>query len=221
MKDTHTLELLRKQLDITKKEFASKLGITQNAYTNYINGKRNIPTDLALKIKQMFDIDLDWLLTGKGNMYLSDNYEDENNEDIVEVNYYPEIIASAGFGAKNYKIEPQRVKLSRFLLDSFNIINKNNIELINIFGDSMEPVYQNGDIAVIERVDDIYMIKNGNTIIANIDGDIFIKKIEKIPFENKLILKSTNPIYKDIVLTDKELETVKIIGIVRGKLRTI
>jgi len=78
MKENHTLELIRKHLNITKKEFATEIGITQNAYTNYITGKRNIPTDLALKIKQMYDINLNWLLTGKGSMHLQEPSTTQN-----------------------------------------------------------------------------------------------------------------------------------------------
>jgi plasmid maintenance system antidote protein VapI len=48
---SNNLEVLRKELGLNKKSFATELSITQNAYTNYIKGTRLIPTDLAIKIQ--------------------------------------------------------------------------------------------------------------------------------------------------------------------------
>ncbi len=45
-------------------------------YQNYSNGKRIIPTDVALKIKQLFNISLDWLLNGD-EAALNINYKEE------------------------------------------------------------------------------------------------------------------------------------------------
>lgn len=70
------LEEVRNNEGLTKKEFAKKLDITEQAYQNYSNGKRIIPTDVALKVKQSFNISLDWLLFGD-NEKLNINYEKE------------------------------------------------------------------------------------------------------------------------------------------------
>jgi len=64
------LEKVRKNESLNKKEFASKLGITAQGYNNYFKGEREIPTDLSIRINQLFNVSLDWLLTGKGEMYL-------------------------------------------------------------------------------------------------------------------------------------------------------
>lgn len=59
------LEEVRKNHALTKKEFALKLNITEQAYQNYSNGKRIIPTDVVLKVKCLFNISIDWLLSGE------------------------------------------------------------------------------------------------------------------------------------------------------------
>jgi len=66
------LEQIRKHFELTKKEFAEKLGITQQAYINYAKGKRDIPSNILLKVNRMFNISTDWLLTGRGEMFLKD-----------------------------------------------------------------------------------------------------------------------------------------------------
>lgn len=70
MINNQMIEVLRDELGLSKKDFSSELSITQNAYTNYSKGKRAIPTDLLLKIQDMYSININWLLTGKGEMYL-------------------------------------------------------------------------------------------------------------------------------------------------------
>ena len=89
------LEKVRKNQGLSKKEFALKLDITEQAYQNYSNGKRIIPTDVALKAKQLFCISLDWLLSGE-NKEININYKEEllktienlKNEDLKSVYHF-------------------------------------------------------------------------------------------------------------------------------------
>lgn len=72
---------VRKFLGFTQKEFAETIGISYMSYWNYENGKR-IPDALILKeIKEVTDIDLNWLITGKGYMMILD--EDEEIEHVT------------------------------------------------------------------------------------------------------------------------------------------
>ncbi|WP_321471468.1 helix-turn-helix transcriptional regulator [Halarcobacter sp.] len=64
------LEKVRKNAGLTKKDFAKKIEITEQAYQNYSKGIRPIPTDIALKIKHSFNISLDWLLDGEQIEYI-------------------------------------------------------------------------------------------------------------------------------------------------------
>ena len=213
------LKQIRQNLGLTQKELAEKLGFKWYKIKDMESNKQKITYEIAKDLEKLFSINPDWLLTGEGEMYKSNKVQVFDNENGIQVNYYPDVYASAGYGATNTIIEPQKITLSKFIIDSFKIINPKRVDLIHIYGDSMEPVFQNGDIAVVERIDDISEVKNGDTIIANIDGDLFIKKIEKIPFQNAIILKSTNSLYKDIIVED--FDKFKVVAVVRGKFRVI
>ena len=76
---------LRKDLGLTQQEFADKLNIKRNAITNY-EVQRNDPSDVVLSlICKTWNVNLDWLKEGKGDMYLSspmdalEAYCNENN----------------------------------------------------------------------------------------------------------------------------------------------
>ena len=203
--------------------FARLLNEKDHRIRDIESGKQKIPPEIITKLRNILNINPDWLLTGEGEMYKQTEKRvqviDEKNG--IEVNYYPEVYAAAGYGATNTLIEPKRIKLAEFVLKFFGIRNYKKVDIINVLGDSMEPVFSNGDLAVVERIESIEEVKNGDTVITNIDGDVYIKKVEKIPFENKLILKSNNTLYKDILIDLDEHKNVKIVAIVRGKFRAV
>ena len=198
------------------KELAQKLGVSV-ATIDAWRARKSIPDKYLLKALQEQGVSKDWLLTGEGPMRAATSMSPAGDD--VEVNYYPEVFASAGFGVQNYEIEPQKVRLAGFILKLFRVKDVKRVDLINVIGESMQPYFDNGDIAVIERIDSIEDVRNGDTVIANIGGDVYIKKIEKIPFEKAIILKSANPNYSDIVVREEELDDLKVVAIVRGKLR--
>lgn len=58
---------LREDHDLTQKEVAKKLNCSQQVYSNYELGQRDIPTDILIKISQLYRVSVDYILE------LSDN----------------------------------------------------------------------------------------------------------------------------------------------------
>ena len=56
----------------TLKKFALNAGISYVTLQRYLSGKRQPNVDALLKINNHLDVSLDWLLTGKGSMYLEE-----------------------------------------------------------------------------------------------------------------------------------------------------
>ena len=53
---------IREDRDITQKEIAEYLHITQQQYSLYENGKRTLPVDLLVQLSQYYDVSTDYLL---------------------------------------------------------------------------------------------------------------------------------------------------------------
>ena len=53
---------LREDKDLSQKEVADYLHCTQACYSNYENGKRDIPTSVLLKLAGFYDTSIDYLL---------------------------------------------------------------------------------------------------------------------------------------------------------------
>lgn len=78
---SNRLEEVRESLNFSKTEFCNKTGITYQSYQNYLNG-RLISTEVLVKLKQLFNININWLLTGSGEMFENENNKPSEKEDI-------------------------------------------------------------------------------------------------------------------------------------------
>lgn len=74
MKDR--IKTIRKESNLTQKQFADKLGLKQNTVATYEMGRIGISDTVVLSICREFNINENWLRTGEGEMHSSVN-EDE------------------------------------------------------------------------------------------------------------------------------------------------
>ena len=53
---------LREDKDITQKEMARILNCSQQVYSNYELGQRDIPTDILIKLARVHNVSVDYIL---------------------------------------------------------------------------------------------------------------------------------------------------------------
>ena len=53
---------LREDKDLTQKELASILNCSQQVYSNYELGQRDIPTDILIKLSMFYKVSVDYIL---------------------------------------------------------------------------------------------------------------------------------------------------------------
>lgn len=63
------IKKIRKGLDLTQQEFASRIGTTANVLTNYETGRRNPSNSVINNICKTFDVNEEWFRTGEGEMF--------------------------------------------------------------------------------------------------------------------------------------------------------
>lgn len=72
---------LREDHDLTQREVAAYLGISQQTYSNYENGVREIPTSIVVALAKLYQVSTDYLLNSDssylGNTNLNSTYLDE------------------------------------------------------------------------------------------------------------------------------------------------
>ena len=53
---------LREDRDLTQKEIAKMLSCSQQVYSNYELGQRDIPTDILIKLSRLYGVTTDYIL---------------------------------------------------------------------------------------------------------------------------------------------------------------
>jgi DNA-binding XRE family transcriptional regulator len=125
------LKIVRKGLNMkNQSQLAEKLGITQTTLSKYENGTSDIPDDVKLKIGG-FGINLHWLLTGMGAMFLSktDDSGIATNSEVFLNNDSPHSIVGINNRVTMYPTqkavvpvpEPEKVNQTVQAMTVFNI----------------------------------------------------------------------------------------------------
>ena len=64
------IKKIRKELDLTQVDFAARIGSVQNTVTRYETGNRNPSAPVISLICREFNVNEEWLRTGKGPMFI-------------------------------------------------------------------------------------------------------------------------------------------------------
>ena len=56
---------LREDSDLTQKQIAQMLGMSQTGYSKYETGENDVPTAVLIKLADFFGVSIDYLVNGK------------------------------------------------------------------------------------------------------------------------------------------------------------
>ena len=215
------LKARRKELKLTQKEIAEQLGISFQAYSAWERGVKEPSKEKVTQLENILKVPKGYFtqieivrlyhsLSKQGQekvVLYARNLSQE--EKVQKVTAIPERLyeyrvyerMSAGIGASVYDDQ------------NFDTVYFNE-ELAHDFaswvsGDSMEPKYQNGSVALIRETGFDY---DGAVYAVVCNNQTYIKRVYRE--ENGLRLVSINPKYKDIFISYEE--DPRIVGIIVG-----
>jgi len=184
-------------------ELASALNINRSAITQ-ARKKDSIPDKWILKLYRTFGLNPDWVETGSGPTFLKPSASgDSVFKNIPKVK--ARLSAGGGSFEVGSEIEGYYAFRKEWLTKKGNI---NQIVLMDIFGNSMEPELKDGDTVLIDESQKDILA--GAVYAVGVDDTIMVKRLEKHP--NKLVLHSDNKDYSPIYLQGDEINSVRIIG---------
>ena len=215
------LKARRKELKLTQKEIAEQLGISFQAYSAWERGVKEPSKEKVFQLENILKVPKGYFtqieivrlyhsLSKQGQekvVHYARNLSQEEQaqkvapmpERLYEYRVYERM--SAGIGASVYDDQ------------NFDTVYFNE-ELAHDFaswvsGDSMEPKYQNGSVALIRETGFDY---DGAVYAVVCNNQTYIKRVYRE--ENGLRLVSINPKYKDIFISYEE--DPRIVGIIVG-----
>ena len=192
------IKLVRKSLKCeTQKDFSELVNFPFSRVQDIERGKvKELKASELETLQEKFLINSWWLLTGKGEMFISN--DTTKNSD----NYFIDLLnvrAGAGEGIYNYVIETvDTISLDKSFFRT--PINTNKIKGIQVDGDSMEPTLRDGDYVLIDEninfgTNGIYAIQYG--------GQILIKRLQ-FKMDGTILIISDNDKYDKEVFNPKE-----------------
>lgn len=215
------LKARRKELKMTQKDIADQLGISYQAYSAWERGVKEPSKEKVQRLEQILIVPKGYFteieivrlyntLSNKGKNqvveYARDLVQKEKTQQVIPVSenlyeYHVYEKMSAGIGASVY--DDRNYDTVYF-----------NEELAHDFaswvsGDSMEPKYRNGSVALIRETGFDY---DGAVYAIVCNNQTYIKQVYRE--ENGLRLVSINSKYRDIFISYDE--DPRVVGIIVG-----
>jgi len=232
MKIATTKERILQFIDykqISKQKFFAETGL-KRGFLDADKLNTSIPdTFIATIIASYPEINLEWLITGKGNMI--------NEQKLLNVAekiplYKKTDLDNIDIGTKVTDIPLYDINAAAGLRLLFESGKQNMIDTIKIpyitksdgaifiTGDSMYPLMKSGDIAIYKQIHNLDYLHYGDIYIVSyqIDGDeyVVIKYVQKSEKPNHLKLVSYNDHYNPV---DIPLSSITAIAIVQANIR--
>ena len=196
--------------------FASLIGVSEANVRNYKNGVMP-KADFLEKIARSFDININWLLTGEGNMLRTESEKEENisvaHPSDSPMEGIPLIPISAMAGAFTGEQTVLEYECERFVVPTF----KGAEFLISVKGSSMYPKYNSGDIVACKRLpmDELFFQWN-KVYVLDTDQGPLIKRVKPGSDKEHVLIVSDNERYEPFELPLERIYHVAlVIGVIR------
>ncbi len=197
MNTNEKIRQMRKKMKISAQTLADSIGVSKATLYRYENGEiEKIPMNILEKIAKEL---------GCSILFFSDDYDDTpTNKDIVYIPVVGRVSAGSGSLAEQY-IEGYEPTSPSSLSGDFQYI------YLKVTGDSMYPVFMEGDLVLVQCRS---YADNGSYAVVMIDDlDGVIKKI--IYGKDCIELVSINPMYPPRRFEGKDMQRIKVCGIVK------
>ncbi|WP_291492576.1 S24 family peptidase [Desulfurella sp.] len=203
------LKSLRKDLGFTQKQLGESLGVTQGFYGGIEKSRYSIPLEVLLKLKEIYNVNPNWVLTGEGSTFLEQNVnEDETLSDNLSDFVSLPLIScriSAGNDAVDIDDIEATLMFKRNWLSKFGDPQK--LSLIEVAGDSMEPTFKSGDIILVNHNQNFLDKAGGIYAIAikNNEDSIIVKRLQYDCQSGKILVISDNKLYRTFLVSEDEI----------------
>ncbi len=203
-------------------ELSSITKIPKSAISQYVSGAFEPKQDRVELIAEALNVSEAWLMGFDVPMEreyktFADNFPSPNITE--EYTTFP-VIGDVAAGYDHIAIESWNGDVVD-IPDSYLLgHSKSDFFVLRVVGDSMYPLYQNGDKVLILKQETLN--ESGDVGVIIYDNEIAtLKKIEYAKGEDWLRLVPINPIYKPELIEGSQLECCRVIGVPRLLIREI
>lgn len=210
-------KLVEKGVVANKKDFSDVLGIDYGSLSKYISNKVNLSiNNLNYSNYKKLGINIDWLLTGEGEIFRSEG------EDVSIKKIPAEIVQKdTSEGIPYYDIDvmahisealdlKEEVPAGLLSIPGFT----DCVACFPVYGSSMEPKISSGDVIAVSQAVTCDQILWGEIYLVITDAWRVVKTVHPGKTEEYIILRSINPAYSGDTNVSKS--DLKALYLVRG-----
>lgn len=184
------LKEARKKARLSQQKVAEQIGISQNTYSYWENGKYNVDSESLKKLSALFNVSIDYLLGAEEPVQ-------------IKTNLVP-VLGTVQAGIPIDAIEDilDYEELSPEMLE-----HGEEYFALQVKGDSMQPKMDAGDIVIVRKQSDV---NHGDTAIVLVNGsEATIKRVLKQ--EAGIMLAPNNPAYETKFYSNKEIADLPVV----------
>lgn len=220
--------IIKQMVDINKAHFDKAYNVIFNVYLNYLS-KKPIKEDSSIKkmqkntekvdsyfINMLKNVHKDKVLHQEPLIYFSDRKDVEIRD---ELDIPTSSIPILGQVKAGYDYLAQENWEGTINVEKALVGNGKEYFALRVKGDSMSPMFIEGDIVVVRKQEDC---ENNEIAIVLINGDEgTIKKVRKT--DQGIILQPFNQAYAPMIFTNNEIKTIpiRIVGVVKQLKRNL
>jgi phage repressor protein C with HTH and peptisase S24 domain len=189
-------EMLKKvSLRFPVAEIAKKTGFSKGSVSEILKENRSPTDEFLKKFSEAYDI----APSDFGEVI-------EMFEKKKTSYYYPDVNASAGLDIAFNNQEANKIAVS---IPNFG----NDVDFINVYGDSMYPKYCSGEIIGVKEIEPKFINYGYAYVVILNDGEVYLKYIKKGKDDEHYLLASENNKYEP---KEFHLSLIKKIYIIKG-----
>nr|DAF65592.1 MAG TPA: Repressor protein CI [Caudoviricetes sp.] len=188
---------LEKKIDYkpSQSELARIISIKPNAMSGRASRDSDFSEDEIKKIQSFYGVALG-----------------ENNNNCVELDYYPNVFGSCGGGTMVFDESKEKITVAKDMIINYSPSKVYGV--MSAVGCSMSPKIEDGDKLVIEKWNG-EQIKDNRVYLFRYNDELFIKRLVKNI--DQIVCISENPRFEDRII--KDLKNFNLVGEIVGLFR--
>lgn len=227
------LKSVRKKLRLSQSEFGEALKINASAISQMENDHIKPSLDTLIMLSKQFNVDLHWLITGKGKMFTmgGDKPSGDTSRNLIKIKQFlsEELMGlvkqkegalegesydlavmgeiSAGPPVESHSSVLDVVSVRRSMINGV----VDDYVCLRVNGHSMEPDIHHDDVVIIRKSQEWDKLQ-GLICAVRLDGAVTLKRLTLDPRRRLIVLMSINEEYTPIVIDPREHADVNLIG---------
>lgn len=210
--------LLNTGIVSSKADLAGTLGIKASKFSEILNYRMNIGTDLAAILCSSYNINSNWLLMGEGDMFYAkgDSFPQRifvsQNPDYQPI---PIVDISVAAGCNGYENSDSLVIADCIDMPYYMVRKNAEYYCVRVKGDSMSPTILDSSYVIVRALDKAEwssMADNHVYVISDRDGRAYIKRVKNRLREHGFIVCMSDNVdkanYPNFNLMEDEINSI-------------